>query len=392
MPKRSRRSQGLTGIGVIIVILLAIYGLLSGGGGISIVTPTAGLPPAPGSGSPIGNGATSAWLKVYFTNPNPPDQVGSGIDQFVLPEINNAQKTIDVTSFDLNLPSFVDALASAAQRGVQVRVVYDGKNGNLDLDANQSPTGQAFDAIQALQNAGIPLVNGGRSTGLMHDKMIIIDGRILFMGSWNMSYNDTFRNNNNLLEITDPTLIANYQAKFNELFVDQKFGTHATVGAQTPQFNIGGVQVLNYFSPVDDVMDKLVALVNGAQHSVRFFIFTYTDQNLANAMISRFQAGVDVAGVIENRGASQGALVPLACANVPVKVDGNKYTMHHKVIVIDESIVVTGSFNFTKSANNENDDNVLVIYDPSVAKQYLDEFDRVNAIAKDPDPSNIKCP
>lgn len=392
MPRRSRRSQGLTGIGVIIVILLAIYGLLSSGGVISIVTPTAGLPPAPGPGSPIGNGATAAWLKVYFTNPNLPDQVGSGIDQFVVPKINNAQKTIDVTSFDLNLPSFVDALASAAQRGVQVRVVYDGKNGNQKLDADQSPTGQEFDAVATMKNAGIQLVNGGRSSGLMHDKIIIIDGRILFMGSWNMSYNDTFRNNNNLLEITDPTLIANYQAKFNELFVDQRFGTHAIVGAQTPQLNIGGVQVLNYFSPVDDVMDKLVSLVNGAQHSVRFIIFTFTDQNLANAMISRFQAGVDVAGVIENRGASQGALVPLACGHVPVKVDGNKYTMHHKVIVIDQSIVVTGSFNFTKSANNENDDNVLVIYDPSVAQQYLAEFDRINAIAKDPDPSDIKCP
>jgi phosphatidylserine/phosphatidylglycerophosphate/cardiolipin synthase-like enzyme len=226
----------------------------------------------------------------------------------------------------------------------------------------------------------------------MHDKIIIIDGRILFMGSWNMSYNDTFRNNNNLLEITDPTLIANYQAKFNELFLDQRFGTHATVGAQIPQMTIDGVQVSNYFSPVDQVSDKLVDLVNSAQKSVRFIIFTYTDKNLANAMIGRFQAGVDVAGVIENRGASQGVMPSLFCAQVPVKVDGNKYTMHHKVIVIDNNIVVTGSFNFTRSADTENDDNVLVINDPSVAKQYLDEFDRINAIARDPDPSNIACP
>jgi len=343
----------------------------------------------PGS---TGSDPTSSWLKIYFTDPNPPDQVGSGIDQFVVPEINNAQKTIDITSFDLNLPSFVNALVADAQRGVQVRVVYDGKNGSQTLAAAQSPTGQDFNAIEVMKSAGIQLVDGGRSSGLMHNKMIIIDGKILFMGSWNMSYNDTFRNNNNLLEIADPTLIANYQAKFNELVAGGHFGTHATVGAQTPQLMIGGVQVLNYFSPVDHVSDKLVALVNGAQHSVRFIIFTYTDKDLASAMIGRFQAGVDVAGVIENRGASQGALVPLACAKVPVKVDGNKYTMHHKVIVIDESIVVTGSFNFTKSADTENDDNVLVIYDPAVAKQYLAEYDHVNAIAKDPDPTNIKCP
>jgi phosphatidylserine/phosphatidylglycerophosphate/cardiolipin synthase-like enzyme len=286
----------------------------------------------------------------------------------------------------------VDALVAAEQRGVQVRVVYDGKNGSQTLAASQSPTGADFDAIAALKGAGIQLVDGGRSSGLMHDKIIIIDSKTLFMGSWNMSYNDTYRNNNNLLEITNPTLIANYQAKFEELIAGGHFGTHATVGSQTPELTIDGVKVLNYFSPVDNVMDKLVALVNGAQKSVKFMIFTYTDQNLANAMISRYQAGVDVAGVIENRGASQGAEVPLFCAKVPVKVDGNKYTMHHKVIVIDESIVVTGSFNFTKSADQQNDDNLLVIYDPAVAKQYLDEFDQINAIAAAPDSAKIKCP
>ncbi len=333
----------------------------------------------------------ASWLKVFFTNPNPPDQVDNGIDQIVLAEVNKAQKSIDVTSFDFNLPSFVNAVVAAEQRGVEVRVVYDGKNGNQTLDANQSPTGQEFDAVSVTQNAGVQLVNDGRSNGLMHDKIIIIDSKILFMGSWNMSYNDTFRNNNNLLEITDPTLIANYQAKFDELFMDKHFGTHARIGAQTPQMTIDGIQVLNYFSPVDHVMDKLVGLVNGAQKSIRFIAFTYTDQNLAGAMIARFNAGVDVAGVIENRGASQGALVPLACAKVPVKVDGNKYTMHHKVIIIDDSIVITGSFNFTKSADTVNDDNVLVIYDASVAKQYLDEFDRVNSIAKDPDPAELSC-
>jgi phosphatidylserine/phosphatidylglycerophosphate/cardiolipin synthase-like enzyme len=404
---RNRRTQGLTGFGLLIVILLVIINAFSKGGGSQPDATSTALSPTSTSTSqqppsvvtatssvestPIGD-TTPSWLKVFFTNPNPPDQVGSGIDQFVVPEIDNAQKTIDVTSFDLNLPSFVNALVAAEQRGVQVHVVYDGKNGNQKLDANVSPTGQAFDAIQVMQGAGIQLVDGGRSSGLMHDKIIIVDGRILFMGSWNMSYNDTYRNNNNLLEITDPTLIANYQAKFNELFVDQHFGTKAIVGSQTPQMTIDGIQVFNYFSPVDHVSDKVVALVEGAQKSVRFMIFTYTDKNLAQAMINRFQAGVDVVGVIENRGASQGALVPLFCAKVPVKVDGNKYTMHHKVIVIDDSIVVTGSFNFTKSADIENDDNVIIIYDPAIARQYLDEFDRVNTIAKEPNSADIKCP
>lgn len=386
MSKR-RSNQSLSLVGLVIVVLLVVYNFISGGGNAT-ATPTV---PAGNTQANTQPSTGKDWLKVYFTNPNPPDQVGKGIDNDVVAEIAKAQRTIDVTSFDLNLPSFVNAVIAAEQRGVQVRIVYDGKNGTQVLEASRSPTGQDMNAVNMMKDAGIQLVDGGRSNGLMHDKMIIIDSKVLFMGSWNMSYNDTYRNNNNLLEITDPTLVANYQAKFNELFVNKAFGTHAEVGALTPQLTIQGIQVSNYFSPVDHVMDKLVGFVNSAQKSIRFMIFTYTANDLANAMIARYKAGVDVAGVIENRGASQGSLVPLACAKVPVKVDGNKYTMHHKVIIIDERIVITGSFNFTKSADTANDDNMLIINDPAIAQQYLAEFNRVNAIAKDPNPADIKC-
>jgi phosphatidylserine/phosphatidylglycerophosphate/cardiolipin synthase-like enzyme len=351
--------------------------------------------PAPAANATEAVPATGAqglpgWLSVYFTNPNPPDALGNGIDQIVQPIIDGATKTIDVTSFDLNLPSLVNALSNASKRGVRVRVVYDGTNGSLDLN-NDATNNKDFNTIKVLKAAKVALVDDGRSNGLMHDKMMIVDGKTLFMGSWNLSYNDTYRNNNNLLKITDPTLIANYQAKFNELFVDKTFGTHAKVKALTPSMTIGGVQVENYFSPPDGVMDHLIEYVKGARKSVHFMIFTYTDTDLAAAMIARNKAGLDVQGVIENRGASQGALVPLYCAKVPVKLDGNKYTMHHKVIILDGQTVITGSFNFTKAADNENDDNLLVIHSPAVAALYEQEYQRMNAIAQKPQAADIQC-
>ncbi len=346
-------------------------------------TVTAAPPPSNGGDMP-------AWLNVYFTNPNPPDNLGNGVDQQVQPVIASAASTIDVTSFDLNLPSLVNALADASHRGVKVRVVYDGTNGVQDL--NNAATGnKPFKAIDVLKSAGVGLVDGGRSNGLMHNKMIIIDSKILFMGSWNLSYNDTYRNNNNLLKITSPTLIANYQAKFNELFVDKHFGTHAVVKAITPSLTIGGVQVENYFAPTDQVMAKLVQYVQGAKKSIHFMIFTYTDQDLANAMIAQAGSGLDVQGVIENRGASQGAFVPIYCAKLPVKLDGNPYTMHHKVIIIDNSFVITGSFNFTVSADTVNDDNLLVIHSPAVAAAYESEYQKIKGQATDAKPDEIKC-
>jgi phosphatidylserine/phosphatidylglycerophosphate/cardiolipin synthase-like enzyme len=352
---------------LLLVILVAVLLWRSAGNGGQTTVP-AGMP---------------SWMTVYFTNVDSPDQTNNGIDRYVTPVLKDAKKTIDVTSFDLNLPSVVNALVDAKKRGVAVRVVTDETNGTQTLKASDSPSGQQEDTLKVFADAKIPVVDGGRSNGLMHNKIMLVDGATLFMGSWNMSYNDTFRNNNNLLKITDKTLIANYQAKFNELFVDKRFGTKAKVGAQTPQTTIDGTPVANYFSPVDKVIDKLVAQVNGAQHSIKFMAFTYTQKDLANAMIAREKAGVQVQGVIENRGASQGSAPALYCGKVSTKLDGNKYTMHHKVMIIDDKTVITGSFNFTQTANDANDDNVLIIQSPAVATLYEQEFAKVYGEAKD---------
>jgi phosphatidylserine/phosphatidylglycerophosphate/cardiolipin synthase-like enzyme len=354
--------------------------------------PTGSASSTPTSAAPVQvpQAGLPAWLSVYFTDPNPPDNLGHGIDQNVIPALQAATRSIDVTSFDLNLPSAISALVDASKRGVKVRVVYDGENGSLDIN-NTASDNKPLDAIKTLTAAKVGLVDGGRSNGLMHDKIIIIDGKILFMGSWNLSYNDTYRNNNNLLRITDPKLIENYQAKFNELFVDKRFGTKAQVKVPYPSLTIDGVQVENYFSPEDEVMAKLAKYVEGAKKSVHSMIFTFTHDTLSSAMIARAKAGVQVQVVIENRGASQGAMVDLYCAKLPVKTDGNKYTLHHKVIIIDGETVITGSYNFTKSADDINDDNILVIHSPAVAALYEKEFQKMYGIGETPTASEIKC-
>jgi phosphatidylserine/phosphatidylglycerophosphate/cardiolipin synthase-like enzyme len=397
MTRRRRRSSAPSVAGLLLLIALAVLFYVVRYMQTQTPPPTVvATTPAPGVTPATAAAGGPAWLKVYFTDPDPTGKVivpsEQSVLQYVLPVLDAAKQTIDVASFDFNLPSVTDALVRASKRGVKVRMVLDEKEGSQELKASDTPDKTAYAALKVLQDAKIPVIDGGRSNGLMHDKIIIVDGTVLFMGSWNMSYNDTFRNDNNLLQISAPQLIANYQAKFNELFVDKRFGTKAKVGAQTARLNLDGVQVENYFSPPDEVMQKLVAEVNGAKQSVKFMIFTYTHADLANAMIARAKAGVKVEGVIENRGASQGALPPLFCASLPVKTDGNKNTMHHKVIIIDDSTVITGSYNFTKSADDSNDDNVLIIHSPAVAAAYNQEYSRVYGAGEAPTGAEITCP
>jgi phosphatidylserine/phosphatidylglycerophosphate/cardiolipin synthase-like enzyme len=390
----------------IVILIMGVIEWLQSGDAELQVTPTAAVVSAktpkpaqttevqktqtPQSISQNTVGKLPNWLSIYFTDPNPPDNLGHGIDQIVQVELDKASTSIDVSSFDLNLPDLMTSLVNAKKRGVNVRVVYDGTNGNLDLE-NAATNNKAYNAIKVLKAGGVKLVDGGRSNGLMHDKIVIVDNKVLFMGSWNLSYNDTYRNNNNLLKITRREIIANYQAKFNEMFEGNLFGTHAEVKVPNPSLEFDGIKLENYFSPEDHVMEKLVKIVSDAKKSVHFMIFTFTDQDLASAMIARAKKKVDVQGVIEARGASQGALVSLYCAKLPVKTDGNGYTMHHKVIIVDDETVITGSFNFTNAADTSNDDNMLVLHSPVVAALYEKEYQRIKNDAQAPDTSEISC-
>jgi phosphatidylserine/phosphatidylglycerophosphate/cardiolipin synthase-like enzyme len=76
---------------------------------------------------------------------------------------------------------------------------------------------------------------------------------------------------------------------------------------------------------------------------------------------------------------------PLTQAGLNVRLDGNLIgLMHHKVIIIDQKVVITGSYNFTESAETTNDENVVIIFSPEIAVKYTEEFQRVYQQAQQP--------
>ncbi len=68
---------------------------------------------------------------------------------------------------------------------------------------------------------------------------------------------------------------------------------------------------------------------------------------------------------------------------IDVRLDGNPYSMHHKALVIDDQIVITGSYNFSNSAKTRNDENTLVMHNPEITALYKEEFDRVWMLAQE---------
>jgi len=151
------------------------------------------------------------------------------------------------------------------------------------------------------------------------------------------------------------------------------------------------LQVL--FSAEDHALSSLIAVVNDAKTNIRFLAFSFTDYPLAQAMIDRAKTGLDVKGVYETFGSdSTGSeLKTFVCANVPVRQDGNPSFLHDKIIIIDNSIVVTGSLNFSSNADESNEENVVILDNAEIAALYLQEFDKLWNQAHDVSAANYTC-
>jgi phosphatidylserine/phosphatidylglycerophosphate/cardiolipin synthase-like enzyme len=322
-------------------------------------------------GVPIGSGGGSGdWYEIYFINPTCPEeeQRTGGLDETIAADMLNAQLQVDVAAFDFDAPPMIDALIELAERGVNVRVVTDTDNADLS-------------SIARLRRNGISVVEDDRSA-LMHNKFVVIDGRYTWTGSTNFTTNDIYCYNNNLVRIDSAQLAANYTAEMDEMYEHGEFGPRSPDNTPNERLNIGGIQVENYFAPEKELAPLIGDLVSQAQNDIKFMAFSFTHEDVGEAMIERAEAGVNVQGVFETTGSeTEYSYYPDMLAagldNLQVRQDGNNRLMHHKVIILDGETVIFGSFNFTGNANDNNDENILIVHDPTFASFFVEEFNAV---------------
>ena len=322
---------------------------------------------------PAGYGVKGSWFELYFTNPESPlsSQQTGGADGPLAKAIDEARLSVDVAIYSLSLNSIRDALIHAHERGAQVRVVMESDN----LDRSDP---------QKLKDAGIPIL-GDRREGLMHDKFVVIDKSEVWMGSMNFTDSGAYTDNNNLMRIRSVKMAENYTKEFEEMFTDDKFGADVIPETPNPRVTIDGTPIDVYFSPDDGVQASFVELVENAQESIYFMAFSFTADALGEAVRNRAADGVTVAGVMETDQVNSniGTEFDLfSQAGLDVYKDANPGQMHHKVMIIDQNIVIFGSYNFTNSAETRNDENLLVIYNADIAAQFIVEFQRVYALTR----------
>jgi phosphatidylserine/phosphatidylglycerophosphate/cardiolipin synthase-like enzyme len=162
------------------------------------------------------------------------------------------------------------------------------------------------------------------------------------------------------------------------MFTDKVFDQ--AVQAPHPTVNLSGTLVETYFSPDGGTAAKVLDVLNAAQASIQFMAFAFTRADFADALVAKAQAGVSVQGVFESRQVAAGADLAwntLQAAGVDVRQDGNPYVLHHKVFIVDRQIVVLGSYNFSRNAEEFNAENLLIIHNAEIAQAYLREWEKV---------------
>jgi phosphatidylserine/phosphatidylglycerophosphate/cardiolipin synthase-like enzyme len=348
---------------------------------------------------------SSGQIRVCFTMPeykmvtaangnqNMVNDYTPSITDTIVHYMNKARETLDIAIYDVINHSpesdktnqrIFDAVKAQAQAGVKVRVITD--------DESNDPF---FTELQEYAS-----VVKGNSDGIMHHKFIIVDAESekdswLVTGSVNWTYNNLVMDANNLVMIQDRSLAKAYRAEFNEMWGSnhsEPNESKSRFGAQksdnTPHyFNIGGKQVALYFSPSDQTESKIVEALNTADHQIAFSMMAFTSDALGQALLAAHQRGVEVMGVIDYVEYSGSEFEPLVNAGIDVIDFTNPtglswpddITIHHKFAVVDydypESgpLVITGTHNWTASAESRNDENTLIIHDHQLAKKYFDE-------------------
>ena len=254
----------------------------------------------------------------------------------------------------------------------------------------------------------------------MHDKFMVVDDRFVFCGTANWTPTDLVRNSNNFVVMDSPEVAADFSAEFEQMY-EGVFGNNKSQIDNGRKYQVGDTEVEVWFSPNEDAMGRIREVLGEAQESVRFTIFAFTKNEVGSDLIRKqaefleadLAEGIasdgegwrsldhrsrrSVAGVVDksqlHSNGQYHEVYRLLAEGVPMRLDGNDNSrqpgdyqagggrLHSKTMVIDANgdnpTVITGSFNWSASATSSNDEFLLVMRGPRVAKLYDEYFERL---------------
>lgn len=300
--------------------------------------------------------AASSTLNVEFT--------GSAISAKAVAMVDAAQYTVDLAAYNFDHAPLASALRRASDRGVRVRVVTDFDTEHPSL---LSPTPNYFWIA----------VN---DRGLMHHKFLVVDAEDpetsqVMMGSTNFTDANIYYFFNDAIVFRSPELAAAYTLEFELLWgsnTNIPDASRSRSGMDKPNraitnFSVGGLEGQLYFSPNDEVSTRIGSEIRAAESSIGLQLLVLTYDDIGAALVQAHDRGVNVFGVVDQVDNSSSEYSFLTSRGVPIQaMNEDEGVVHHKYAVFDvekgdEAIVITGSHNWSYSAETFHDENDVVL-------------------------------
>ncbi len=362
---------------------------------------------------------------------------GDNLEQQIIDAITQARSTVDVAVMEFRLPQVAEALIAKQKAGVKVRLLIDNKyNKTLaeyspeeiarmnqhDKSAFEELKRYPADALAMLRDRGIKTKDdtsdgATKGSGLMHHKFVVVDGKTTIITSGNLTTSDMhgdFRssesrgNPNNMVVIPNnaelaKTLTEEFNYMWQGLFKSHKpYRPPVTIP-------VGEGTITVNFSPASKKQDiektsngMIAFFVQQASSSVHIAVFVYSDQQISDTLGGVHDKGVeDIKVLIDPDFYRQpyskaydalGVCPPPSKRNSKIKVKPWQHPIttvgfptapmgdrgvHSKMAILDGTLVVTGSHNWSMSGNYSNDETVIAIENPTVATHYEREFNRL---------------
>lgn len=327
-----------------------------------------------------------------------PQELGAAdnLEQVIVDFIGEAEDSLAIAVQELDSLPIAQAILDAAWRGVSVRMVVeqdylqdkkppldDPNPGESDDQARwraqwseDPPRGLDMNRaiLIALLRSGVH-VTADYNPVIFHQKFVIRDYRTkalptsgLLTGSANFTNTDCHTNLNHLVVFHDYRICREYRREFG-LIEKGDFGRSAH-GPVPETINVEGVPVKVLFAPDHTPELEIMKQINKCEGSLNFAIFTFSGSSgIDDSMIMLRRAEFEVRGVMDPGQAAQdwAPTKRLHEAGVALFLPRREKPfgkLHHKLMVIDEAIVVAGSFNYTAPANDYNDENIFVLGSP----------------------------
>lgn len=291
--------------------------------------------------------------------------------------IDSAETSLYGSIHELDFVAIAERFAAKAEAGVEVVLVFEERW----WESQKTLASRA-----ALEASSVRIVLDSKKSGLMHNKFLIADHQRVWTGSANFTSTGLFYNPNSGLWLEDPKIAANFISEFEEM-LEGRFGKLASGASNTPypKLRFGNRILWTDFSPEDNPLAPMIRAIDAAQRDIAVACFVFSSQPIAEALLRAHERGIRVRVLLDDQYQSPAATarwgyVPydrLVEAGVTVHYDAFPSKVHHKFVIIDQLLTITGSFNLSDNAVNNNDENVVFILDRDLALVFHGEFERL---------------